>query len=169
METILETERCYLRQFSVDDSQAFYDLNSDPEVVKYTGDKAFGNVSEARSFLQNYNQYELYGFGRWAVIEKQTGKFIGWCGLKYSPDLHEVDLGFRFFRNYWNRGFATETALACLEYGFSKLNLDKIVGRAMEANIGSVKVLEKSGMEFVGKFEFDLHPGVLYQIEKAKQ
>ncbi|MGC4039636.1 MAG: GNAT family N-acetyltransferase [Flavobacterium sp.] len=166
MKAILETHRCYLRELSVDDAQSFHDLNIDPEVVKYTGDKAFETVSEAKSFLQNYNQYELYGYGRWAVIDKESGDFIGWCGLKYSPDLNEVDLGFRFFRKYWNMGYATETAQACLEYGFNKLNLGKIVGRAMEANIGSVKVLEKIGMEFAGKFEFDLHPGVLYQKEQ---
>jgi [ribosomal protein S5]-alanine N-acetyltransferase len=166
MKTILETKRCYLRELTVDDAQAFYDLNDDPEVVKYTGDKAFGNVAEARSFLQNYHQYESYGYGRWAVIDKGNGDFLGWCGLKYSPGLDEVDLGFRFFRKYWNRGYATETAKACIEYGFNVLKLEKIVGRAMEANVGSVKVLEKIGMEFVGRFDFELHPGVLYKIEK---
>lgn len=168
MKKVLETERCYLRELSVDDAQSFYDLNSDPEVVKYTGDKNFGNISEAKSFLQNYNQYELYGYGRWAVIDKMSEEFLGWCGLKYSPKSDEVDLGFRFFRKYWNQGYATETAKACIDYGLSNLNVDKIVGRAMEANSASVKVLEKTGMTFVGKFEFELHPGVLYKIESPK-
>ena len=168
MKTVLETERCYLRELIVDDAQSFYDLNADPEVVKYTGDKPFVNLAEAKSFLENYNQYQLYGYGRWAVIEKQNGKFLGWCGLKYMPDIDEIDLGYRFFRKYWNYGYATETAKACIEHGFNQLNMSKIVGRSMEANEGSVKVLEKVGMEFVGKFEFDLHPGVLYKIENTK-
>jgi ribosomal-protein-alanine N-acetyltransferase len=166
MKSILETQRCYLRELLVDDAEYFYDLNADPEVIKYTGDKPFGTINEARSFLENYSQYTLYGYGRWAVIDKATNEFLGWCGLKYSSDLDEIDLGFRFFRKHWNQGYATETAKACVDYGFNHLNIDKIVGRAMEANIGSVKVLEKIGMSFVGKFEFDLHPGVLYQIEK---
>ena len=164
MKVIIETERCYLREFSVSDAQHFYDLNADEEVIKYTGDKAFSTIAEAKSFLQNYHQYELYGYGRWAVIEKSNNEFLGWCGLKYSPDLEEVDLGFRFFRKYWNQGFATETAKACVDYGFNQLQLTKIVGRAMERNIGSVKVLEKTGMTFVGKFDFNMHEGVLYQI-----
>lgn len=168
MKVILETHRCYLRELSVDDAQHFFDLNADEEVIKYTGDKAFSNVAEAKSFLQNYHQYELYGYGRWAVIDKTNDAFLGWCGLKYSPDLDEVDLGFRFFRRYWNQGYATETAIACIDYGFHHLQLSKIVGRAMEANIGSVKVLEKVGLTFVGKFEFDLHEGVLYQIENKQ-
>lgn len=166
MKTIIETERCYLRELSVDDAQHFFDLNSDNDVIQYTGDVAFQNVTEARSFLENYNQYKLYDYGRWAVIDKNNGEFLGWCGLKYSPDLNEVDLGFRFFKKYWNQGYATETAKACIDYGFRDLQLTKIVGRAMEANVASVKVLEKAGMQFVGKFEFLLHNGVLYQIAK---
>lgn len=167
MNSILETKRCYLRELSVDDAQHFYDLNSDAEVIKYTGDAAFQNVMEAKSFLENYSQYKQYGYGRWAVIDKSNGDFLGWCGLKYSPDLDEVDLGFRFFRKYWNQGYATETAKACIDYGFNQLQLTKIVGRAMKLNVGSVKVLEKIGMTFVGQFEFHLHDGVLYQIEKT--
>jgi len=168
MKIILETERCFLRELAVTDAQHFYDLNADSEVIKYTGDKAFSTITEAKSFLENYNQYELYGYGRWAVIDKNSNAFLGWCGLKYSPDLDEVDLGFRFFKKYWNLGYATETAKACIEYGFNHLQLTTIFGRAMELNIGSIKVLEKIGMTFVGKFEFALHEGVLYQIENKK-
>jgi RimJ/RimL family protein N-acetyltransferase len=168
MKTILETNRCYLRELSVDDAQHFFDLNADQEVILYTGDKAFSNVAEAKSFLENYKQYELYGYGRWAVIDKLNNDFLGWCGLKYSPKLDEIDVGFRFFKKYWNQGYATETAKACIEYGFNHLQMNKIIGRAMELNVGSVKVLEKIGMTFVGKFEFDLREGVLYQIENKQ-
>lgn len=168
MKTIIETERCYLRELSVDDAPHFYSLNKDPEVIRYTGDSAFSNIAEAQSFLGNYNPYQQYGYGRWAVIGKDNGEFLGWCGLKYSPDLDEVDLGFRFFKKYWNLGYATETAKASVHYGFHHLKLSKIVGRAMERNTASIKVLEKTGMVFVGKFEFHLHDGVLYQIENNK-
>lgn len=160
---ILETTRCYLRELTIDDAQHFFDLNADEEVIKYTGDKAFESIESARQFLSNYNPYKEHGYGRWAVIDKNTNEFLGWCGLKYSSELNEVDLGFRFHKKYWNQGFATETAQACLDYGLNQLNLTKIVGRAMEANSASVKVLEKIGMEFVEKREFQLHEGVVYQ------
>lgn len=163
MTKILETTRCYLRELTIYDAQHFFDLNSDDEVLKYTGDKAFESIESALQFLFNYNPYQEYGYGRWAVIDKNTNDFLGWCGLKYSSELNEVDLGFRFHKKYWNQGFATETAKACLDYGLNQLNLTKIVGRAMEANIASVKVLEKIGMEFVEKREFQLHEGVVYQ------
>jgi [ribosomal protein S5]-alanine N-acetyltransferase len=164
MNKIIETNRLYLRELSVDDAQHFYHLNSDEEVIKYTGDKAFSSIEEAQIFLKNYNSYQKYNYGRWAVIDKSTTEFIGWCGLKYSPELDAVDIGFRFFKKYWNQGFATESAKACLEYGFEKLQLPKIVGRAMEENIASIKVLEKIGMTYSKNCEFDLHNGVLYEI-----
>lgn len=164
MKKILETPRLYLRELTPTDAEDFFNLNQDPEVIKYTGDVAFNNSIEARSFLQNYNQYELFGMGRWAVIRKEDEAFLGWCGLKYSPDLDEVDLGFRYFKKYWNQGYATESALACLEFGFHQLDLEKIVGRAMEANVASIKVLEKIGMQYAGKFDFMKHEGVLYEI-----
>lgn len=164
MTKILETTRCYLRELTIDDAQHFFDLNADEDVIKYTGDKAFESVESAHQFLADYNPYQEHGYGRWAVINKNTNEFLGWCGLKYSTELNEVDLGFRFHKKYWNQGFATETAKACLDYGFNQLHLSKIVGRAMEANSASVKVLEKIGMTFVMKCEFELHDGVLYQI-----
>lgn len=163
MKKILETNRLYLRELEVSDAQDFFNLNLDPEVIKFTGDVPFNHITEAQSFLQNYNQYELFGYGRWAVIRKQDNKFLGWSGLKYSSDVEEVDLGFRFFKEYWNQGYATEAAIGCLNFGFQNLKLEKIVGRAMEANTASVKVLEKIGMQFIGKFDFLKHKGVLYQ------
>lgn len=164
MKTILQTPRLILRELNADDAQRFYDLNLNPNVVKYTGDKPFASVLEAEDFLINYNDYERNGYGRWAVISKESGEFLGWCGLKF--DENETDIGFRFFEEFWNKGYATESAKACLDFGFRELGLNEIVGRAMKENIGSVKVLEKIGMEFIREMEFDLHPGVLYKIEK---
>lgn len=167
MKKIIETNRLYLRELTVADAENFYLLNADEDVIKYTGDKAFESINEAKSFLENYNPYQEYGYGRWAVIAKSNEEFLGWCGLKYSSEIDEVDIGFRFFKRHWSKGFATESAKACIEYGFEKLNLQTIVGRAMEANVASIKVLEKLRMTFVGKFEFHLHDGVLYQIKKS--
>ena len=167
MKKIIETNRLYLRELSVADAENFYLLNADEDVIKYTGDKAFESINEAKSFLENYNPYQEYGYGRWAVIAKSNEEFLGWCGLKYSPEIDEVDIGFRFFKRHWSKGYATESAKACIEYGFENLNLKTIVGRAMEANVASIKVLEKLGMSYVKHFTFHLHDGVLYQIKKS--
>jgi ribosomal-protein-alanine N-acetyltransferase len=169
MKEILKTERLLLRELNPDDAENFYKLNLNPNVIKYTGNSAFKDINEAKEFLENYQDYQLNGFGRWAVIEISSNKFLGWCGLKYDQNLNETDIGFRFFEEYWNKGFATESAKACISYGFENLNLKTILGRAMSENLASIKVLEKIGLSFEKEFDFDnRNKGVIYKIENKK-
>lgn len=163
---LLETERLLLRQFILEDAPDFYDLNVDPEVTKYTGDGAFEHVEAAANFIRNYHPYTTEGMGRWAVIRKSDSAYLGWCGLRFVPELGEVDLGYRFFKKYWGQGYATEASKACLDYGFNHLNLKTIVARAMQANIGSVRVMEKLGMQFEREEVFEQHPAVIYRMNK---
>lgn len=168
MKTILQTNRLLLRELTPGDAKNMYLLNLDPEVIRYTGDGPFASEPEARLFLENYDQYEKYGMGRWAVIRKSDETFLGWCGLKYSPDAGECDIGFRFFRKHWGQGYATEAAKACLEYGFDTLNLPTIVGRAMCDNLASVRVLEKIGLRYHCDVDFEGQPGVVYSLDKQQ-
>jgi ribosomal-protein-alanine N-acetyltransferase len=166
METILETNRLRLRELTLSDAQNFFQLNLDPDVLRYTSDVAFENTKAAETFLRNYADYQTNGYGRWAVIDKSSGEFLGWCGLKFTPAKNETDIGFRFFKKHWNKGYASESAKACLDYGFSKLQLQTIIARAMIENKASVKVLEKIGMSYEKPFDFDGYAGVIYKIEK---
>jgi [ribosomal protein S5]-alanine N-acetyltransferase len=160
----IETERTILRRLTIDDAEDFFTLNQDPQVLKYTGDDPFLNIQASKDFLVAYDHYEKYGVGRLAVIEKSSSKFIGWCGLKYSPKEDEYDIGFRFFRAYWNQGFATETAKKCLDYGFKDLKILRIVGRAMIGNEASIRVLEKLGMTFSKRFEVEGQEWEVYEL-----
>lgn len=166
MKIVATTDRLVLREFEESDALSFFELNNDPEVLKYTGDQAFQSIEEARQFVINYDHYKKYGFGRWAVILKESNEFIGWCGIKYSSENNYHDLGYRFFRKHWNKGYATEAALASLNVGFNNLQLDSIHGRAMKENLGSIKVLGKIGMHFLREVNFHEHTGVLYVINK---
>ncbi len=148
MKIIIETHRLQLREMNVEDAPFLFELNNDSDVLKYTGDVPFVNEEEAWNFLVNYDQYKKYNRGRWAVIIKSTNDFAGWCGLKYRSEDNETDLGFRFMKKFWNQGLASEAALACINYGFSILHLNRIVGRAMIENKASIRVLEKVGMKF---------------------
>ena len=165
----LETERTILRKLTKEDAQDFYNLNLDEEVLKFTGDKPFENLQAAKDFLINYDQYEKYGVGRFAVIDKKKSEFLGWCGLKYSEEKNEYDIGFRFNKRYWNKGYATETAVKCIDFGFNELKIEKIIGRAIKENVASVKVLEKIGMTFKMNFDFDGKEGVIYEINKNQE
>ena len=73
---ILETERLFLREITVNDAETAYLLNLDTDVIKYTGDKSFDSIESARQFLTSYDHYKKYGFGRWAVIRKQDSEFL---------------------------------------------------------------------------------------------
>lgn len=153
MTIVFETERLVLKQFTVADAKGFYELNQDPEVIRYTGDAPFCSVAEAEAFIRGYDHYECYGYGRWSVFIRDTGEYIGFCGLNYRPAVDEVDVGFRFLRRHWGKGYATEAARGSLLYGFNELVLDKIVARAMQENLASHRVLQKLGMRFEKTFE----------------
>ena len=144
---IIETNRLILREFEITDAEAMFNLNLDPDVIRYTGDPPFASVESTREFLLNYADYRKNGYGRWAVDLKKDSSFIGWCGLK----LHEegfTDIGFRIFKNQWNKGYMTEAAKATLGYGFKHLGLNEIIGRAALENKASIRVLEKIGMQY---------------------
>ena len=164
MNIIFQTRRLLLRNFTENDAQLIYELNCDPEVTRYTGDPV-KDIQHAMEVLQHsiLPQYALYNHGRWAVHVKPHLEFIGWCGLKARPERKEIDLGYRFKKNAWGNGYATEAAHGCLQYGFEKLKLQRIVGRAMPQNIASLRVLEKIGMKYIGEEIVDEHPAITYE------
>lgn len=164
MNIIIETERLLLRTFTKDDAQLIYNLNQDPDVIKFTLDPV-KDLNHAAEILEKtiLPQYAMYNHGRWVVHSKSDLQFIGWCGLKARPERNEIDLGYRFIKAAWGNGYATESAFASLNYGFEKLNLSRIVGRAMPDNIASLKVLEKCGMKFIGEDIVDGHPAKTYE------
>lgn len=165
---MFETNRLYLREFATDDAEDLFQLNLDPEVIRYTGDIPFTSVEASRLFLQHYDSYKRHGFGRWAVIHKANNVFIGWCGLKYTEEKKEYDVGFRFFKRYWNQGYATESAKFCIDIGFNEFKINSIVGRAMKQNLASIRVLEKVGLTFYKTFDFNGHEGVMYKIDNCQ-
>jgi ribosomal-protein-alanine N-acetyltransferase len=149
MDVVIETDRLLLRKFTEDDAVLLYELNLDPEVIQYTHDP-ITDIEHAKKILKEVilPQYSLYNHGRWAVHLRSNLEFTGWCGLKYLPETNEVDLGYRLMKKFWGKGYATEAAIACLRYGFDRLELQRIVGRALPGNLASIRVLDKCGMEY---------------------
>ncbi len=169
MHTILQTRRLTLRQFTLDDVSLIQQLNSDPEVLKYLHEPALQTEADALAVLKNIilPQYN-YKLGRWAMHVKENNEFIGWCGLKYRPEIDEVNLGYRLKQTSWGNGYATEAARHTLQYAFQTLQLQKIIGRAHIENIASIKVLEKIGMIFEKEEEIDNCPVKTYVAYNCK-
>ena len=149
-----------------EDAQDAFELNTDPDVLRYTGDVPFASVEEARTFLANYDAYTKWGYGRMNCYLRETGEYIGWCGLKYHPDEQETDLGYRLKKKFWNQGFATEASRLCLQYGFEELQLPFIVARIMKENLASISVAEIAGMRYWKDDTFHGEPGVSYRITR---
>lgn len=163
---ILATERVILTEMLPSDAAEVFALNADPEVVRYTGDGPFASVEAARAFLASYRDYRAYGYGRWAMRRRADGVMLGWCGLKYHPDTAETDLGYRLHRRYWGQGYATEAGRACLDYGFGPLRLARIIAEVMQANLASIRVLEKCGLSPVASIAFEGQPGLIFSVDR---
>jgi ribosomal-protein-alanine N-acetyltransferase len=147
-----------LRELLPTDDTGMFELDSNKEVHKYLGNKPIQTIEQAREVIKSVRQqYIDNGIGRWAAIEKSSGSFIGWSGLKFRRDeennhINFYDVGYRLHPDYWGKGYATESCKAALEYGFGTLNINKIVGAANEENKASRRVLEKCGLKFIEKF-----------------
>ncbi|MBK7852930.1 MAG: GNAT family N-acetyltransferase [Bacteroidetes bacterium] len=149
----IQTKRLLLRQITEKDARSMFELNEDPDVVRYTGNKGYRDLQEVLDFIHSYDQYEKYKVGRMTMIESSTGEYIGWCGLKFLEEINEIDIGYRLKKKYWGKGYATESSIAILDYGFLSLGLKRIVGRAIRDNVKSTHILKKLGMKFEKEFE----------------
>ena len=173
MNVHIETERLILRDLEEYDAKGIFELDSDPEVHEFLGKKPIKTIEEAKQVIDFIrNQYVQNGIGRWAIIDKKTGDFIGWSGLKYEQGLRKdfsyYDLGYRLRKKYWGNGIATETAIESLKYGFEKLDL-KEIGAAAEVNhLASNKILKKIGLKFIDTFDFEGSPHNWYNIRKIE-
>ena len=171
MHIILQTPRLMFRRFTDSDADAAFilELNSNIEVLKYLHEPILQDAAHAREILQTIilPQYEE-NLGRWAVHLNENNQLIGWCGLKYRPELDETDLGYRFIKSAWSQGYATEAAAATLQYGFKILQLKTITGRAHINNIASLAFLKKIGMQFIREENIDHCPVKIFVAENSR-
>lgn len=161
MKIFIETERLILREVDYVDEDDLYEMDSDPQVHLYIENKPVKSIDEVRPVIEILKkQYREYGIARWAVTDKSTKECVGWAGLKYfnEPLNNHTDfyeLGYRFKRKHWGKGFATESSVAILDYGFENLNLDIIYAIVNPENVKSKNVLAKLGFDFQETFDYN--------------
>jgi RimJ/RimL family protein N-acetyltransferase len=154
MRIILQTQRLALRQFTEDDVDNLFDLNGDPEVMRYLT----GGRPTPREVLRDevipfhLAVYErLDRLGTWAAESSTTGEFLGWFHFRPGPDtdVTNIDLGYRLRKSAWNKGYATEGSCALINMGFTDLGVERVFGHTMAVNTASRHVLEKCGLTLV--------------------
>jgi len=157
MHVILETERLILRRFTTDDVDNLVGLDGDPDVMFYINGGRVTTREDIETdylpaFLAYYERGDAYGF--WAVVEKSTGDFLGW--FHYRPGegrpLDEPELGYRFRKSAWGKGYASEGSIALINRGFTELDVRRVVAWTMVVNTGSRRVMEKAGMRLIRTF-----------------
>ncbi|MTE27755.1 GNAT family N-acetyltransferase [Winogradskyella ouciana] len=156
----LETKRLILRPINENDAQNFYEMDSNPKVHIYLGNNPVTSIKQSKSKIEGVlQQYKDFGVGRLAMEKKDTGEFIGWSGLKFERELRKefdyYDLGYRLKEKFWGNGYATEAAIASLDYGFNDLKLKEICAAADVNHIASNTILKKIGMQPSGTFEYE--------------
>ncbi len=175
MQFHIETERLILREVQEQDVDDMFELDSNPIVHQYLGGKPIKTKQQAVEIIQFINkQYKELGIGRFATIEKASGEFIGWSGLKLNVGKKEelngkqnfYDIGYRFIPRYWNKGYATESSKAVLDFGFKKLNLETICGAAEIENVASNKILKRIGLQFINEFTYENALVNWYELKK---
>lgn len=174
MKIIIETERFFLREVLESDVDGFYELDADPEVHRYLGNKPVNDKEKLNSLIMYIQQqYIENGIGRWAVIDKATHEFLGWSGLKLVKDninnqTNFYDLGYRLIRKHWGKGIATETSKASIAYGFNELKLNEIIAAIHCDNAASNNVVKKLGFELIENFDFDGEDHNWYKLTREK-
>lgn len=161
MQIFAETDRLILRELLPTDEKGMFELDTDPLVHQYLGNKPLKTMDEVRAVIQLIRlQYQDNGIARWAVIEKETGDFAGWAGFKKINELtngqiNYLDVGYRLIRKYWGKGYATEVTKASLNYAFTTLHEQEIFAMVFFKNLASKRVLQKSGLTHRDKFYRD--------------
>lgn len=168
----VETERLILRPIEKSDAEALFLMDSNPAVMKYIGVPPIREIAETHNVIEKIqNQYQNFGIGRYAVVEKESGRMIGWSGLKFNTDIvnnyqNFYELGYRFLPEFWGKGYAQESSKAFLKAGFEDLNLKKIYAYAHSENTASNSALKKLGFQQKGSFEEPDGLCFWYEIER---
>lgn len=163
---VIETARLHLRQFTPRDLGDLYPIFSDAEVVKYMKTGAPVSKVETQTALMSIiKHWKEHGFGRWAVVLKETGKLIGYGGLRNLYGTPE--LVYLLARPYWGIGLATELAKASLKWGFEERNFERIVAVTKHENAASRRVMEKIGMVYEREATYHDIDVVLYAISRS--
>lgn len=152
----METQRLVLREFQRADVQELAPILADPQVMKFSPNGVL-SILQTQAKIENFiASYKTFGYGKWAVIYKETNALIGYCGIavEHVDDKDEPEIGYRLNSKFWGQGLATEAADIAIQYGFEQFKLPYILGLVERANVASVRVLAKLGMRYVKETVF---------------
>ena len=150
---MIETERLILRDYSLDDFDSLYEIMSDPETMAHY--PAPFDEDRTRGWITwNLDNYQKYGFGLWTVTLKETGEFIGDCGITIQNIDSELlpEIGYHIRKDHWRKGYAKEAARACRDWVFTNTDYDAIYSYMKYTNVASFSTAIANGMKKVKEY-----------------
>lgn len=171
---MIETERLLLREYTMDDFDALYEIMSDRETMQHYS-APFDKAKTRRWIEWNIDNYSKYGFGLWAVVLKESGVFIGDCGITIQTidGEHLPEIGYHIHKNYWRRRFAKEAAKAVLDWAFENTDYPSLYSYCKYTNEASYKTAEAIGMHFEKEYHDEVnkvtHVSVIHRAATRKQ
>jgi RimJ/RimL family protein N-acetyltransferase len=164
----IETERLRLRMYTPEDADEQLRITGDEEFRRYfpahffkpTRDRVLVNIGR---ILEHWNQL---GFGYWAMELKGEARMVGYCGLRHLTATREVELLYGVERAQWGKGLTTEAARASLRFGFEEMKFGRIMAVTDPLNVGSRRVMEKSGLKYERDDVYFETPVVYYAADR---
>lgn len=152
------TERLILRRFKDEDTEPFYDIMKKPIVTKYLGSGEGKTWEDVKRILNSFEKHWTEkGYGVFAVEEKESGKLMRYSGLRFLEEAGKTEIMYAFDDEFWGKGFATEAAEKVMKYAKENTELSDLIALAYPENIGSKRVIEKIGFEYIDQREFFGH------------
>jgi ribosomal-protein-alanine N-acetyltransferase len=165
----IETERLLIRPMQPDDAEPLWEILRDPSTWEFIGPQQVQSLEEARGFVERKAAYhDEHGFAMWTVVERESGRAVGDCGLQLLEGGPDVELGYHMSAAFRGRGYTTEAARACLAYGLDGLGLASIVAVAWPGHTASQRVMQKCGMRLVGPGSHYGHETVVYELTREE-
>jgi RimJ/RimL family protein N-acetyltransferase len=166
---IIVTERLFLREYTLEDFNDLYEILSDPETMKHYP-KPYDEKGTLRWLEWSITNYKKYGFGLWAIINKETKEFIGDCGLTIQNIDNELlpEIGYHINKKHWQKGYAKEAAKAVRDWAFNNTNYDALYSYMNTSNIASYKTAESIGMKKIKEY-FDGEENLFVYMISKKQ
>ncbi|MDG5471384.1 GNAT family N-acetyltransferase [Jeotgalibacillus sp. ET6] len=146
----IHTDRLYLREITIEDTAAIYNIVKEHEVGKWLAASKGLSYEETEDYVkklvEHWNQHQ---FGVWVVVNQLSEEIIGHCGLRFIEDTQDIEIMYLLNKNHWGKGYASEAAQAAIDFSNHTLNVNQLVARVRVMNGKSIKTLTSLGFHFV--------------------
>lgn len=159
---VLETGRLILREYTKDDYNALYAILSDPVTMQHYP-KPYDEKGTRRWIDWSLENYRTYGFGLWALVRKDTGAFIGDCGITMQMIDGEMlpEIGYHIHKDHWRNGFGSEAARAVRDWAFANTKFDCLYSYMTAANLPSYATAAAAGLKRIKTYD-DPEDGAMF-------